>query len=57
MQPGDFVEMSTVIRNWWSFPAVGFNAILEGMDVRLPSGYLTNSLPWKDPPILIGKHL
>lgn len=29
MPAGDFVEMSTVIRNWWSFPAVGFNAILE----------------------------
>ena len=32
MPAGDFVEMSTVIRNWWSFPAVGFNAILEGME-------------------------
>eukprot|EP00434_Breviolum_minutum_P041946 symbB.v1.2.037318.t1/scaffold5479.1/size26705/1 len=29
MRPGDFVELSTVIRNWWAFPAVGFNSILE----------------------------
>ena len=28
MRPGDFVELSTVIRNWWAFPAVGFNSIL-----------------------------
>ena len=30
MRPGDFVELSTVIRNWWAFPAVGFNSILVG---------------------------
>eukprot|EP00933_Yihiella_yeosuensis_P034428 TRINITY_DN27916_c5_g1_i1.p1 TRINITY_DN27916_c5_g1~~TRINITY_DN27916_c5_g1_i1.p1 ORF type:complete len:520 (-),score=107.93 TRINITY_DN27916_c5_g1_i1:84-1607(-) len=29
MRPGDFVDIGTVIRNWWSFPAVGFNSILE----------------------------
>mmetsp|Transcript_34527 Transcript_34527/g.99143 ORF Transcript_34527/g.99143 Transcript_34527/m.99143 type:complete len:464 (-) Transcript_34527:59-1450(-) len=29
MQPGQMVEVSSVIRNWWAFPAVGFNSILE----------------------------
>lgn len=29
MRPGDMVDVSTVIRNWWAFPAVGFNSILE----------------------------
>eukprot|EP00927_Polykrikos_kofoidii_P075044 TRINITY_DN7110_c0_g1_i2.p1 TRINITY_DN7110_c0_g1~~TRINITY_DN7110_c0_g1_i2.p1 ORF type:complete len:556 (-),score=109.26 TRINITY_DN7110_c0_g1_i2:59-1726(-) len=29
MRPGDFVDIGTVIKNWWSFPAVGFNSILE----------------------------
>eukprot|EP00931_Biecheleriopsis_adriatica_P067091 TRINITY_DN41296_c0_g1_i1.p1 TRINITY_DN41296_c0_g1~~TRINITY_DN41296_c0_g1_i1.p1 ORF type:complete len:503 (+),score=85.86 TRINITY_DN41296_c0_g1_i1:60-1568(+) len=29
MRPGDTVDIATVIRNWWSFPAVGFNSILE----------------------------
>ena len=27
--PGDLVDLPTVIRNWWAFPAVGFNSILE----------------------------
>lgn len=29
MRPGDIVDVGTVIRNWWAFPAVGFNSILE----------------------------
>ncbi|KAF8822872.1 putative 50S ribosomal protein L4 [Cardiosporidium cionae] len=28
-RPGDIVNVATVIRNWWAFPAVGFNSILE----------------------------
>lgn len=28
-QPGQTVNIGTVIRNWWAFPAVGFNSILE----------------------------
>lgn len=28
-RPGDTVDIATVVRNWWSFPAVGFNSILE----------------------------
>jgi len=29
MRPGDHVDIGTVIRNWWTFPVVGFNSILE----------------------------
>lgn len=29
MRPGEIVDVATVTRNWWSFPAVGFNAILD----------------------------
>ena len=29
MRPGQFVDIATVTKNWWSFPAVGFNSILE----------------------------
>ncbi|KAF4712583.1 hypothetical protein FOZ62_028871 [Perkinsus olseni] len=28
-RPGDLADLRTVLRNWWSFPAVGFNAVLE----------------------------
>lgn len=28
-RPGDTVAIGTVIRNWWAFPAVGFNSVLE----------------------------
>lgn len=28
-RPGDIVDVGTVIKNWWAFPAVGFNSILE----------------------------
>jgi len=28
-RPGDMVDVATVTRNWWCFPAVGFNSILE----------------------------
>ncbi|KAF4677378.1 hypothetical protein FOL47_001964 [Perkinsus chesapeaki] len=28
-RPGELADLRTVLRNWWSFPAVGFNAILE----------------------------
>lgn len=26
---GELADLRTVLRNWWSFPAVGFNAVLE----------------------------
>eukprot|EP00928_Gymnodinium_smaydae_P032694 TRINITY_DN2360_c0_g1_i1.p1 TRINITY_DN2360_c0_g1~~TRINITY_DN2360_c0_g1_i1.p1 ORF type:complete len:503 (-),score=106.98 TRINITY_DN2360_c0_g1_i1:244-1752(-) len=29
LRPSEFVDIATVIRNWWAFPAVGFNSILE----------------------------
>lgn len=29
VRPGEFADIATVIRNWWAFPAVGFNSILE----------------------------
>lgn len=29
VRPGDLADVATVIKNWWSFPAVGFNGILE----------------------------
>ena len=29
MRPGQMVDVATVVRNWWAFPAVGFNSILE----------------------------
>mmetsp|Transcript_144511 Transcript_144511/g.402635 ORF Transcript_144511/g.402635 Transcript_144511/m.402635 type:complete len:476 (-) Transcript_144511:57-1484(-) len=29
VHPGEHVDISTVIRNWWAFPVVGFNSILE----------------------------
>jgi len=29
MRPGETVDIATVIRNWWAFPPVGFNSILE----------------------------
>lgn len=29
MRPGEHVDIATVIRNWWAFPVVGFNSILE----------------------------
>jgi len=44
MKPGDFVDVATVIRNWWSFPAVGFNSILE-MQIQKLECY-----PPDDPP-------
>ncbi|EER15914.1 conserved hypothetical protein [Perkinsus marinus ATCC 50983] len=28
-RPGELADLRTVLRNWWSFPAVGFNAVLE----------------------------
>lgn len=28
-RPGEMVDVRTVVRNWWAFPAVGFNSILE----------------------------
>merc|ERR1712232_1480687 len=44
LRPGDFVDVSTIIRNWWAFPAVGFNSILE-----IPIHKL-ECLPSDDPP-------
>jgi len=29
LRPGQSVDIATVIRNWWAFPVVGFNTILE----------------------------
>merc|ERR1712012_897840 len=29
MRPGQTVDVATVGNNWWAFPAVGFNSILE----------------------------
>lgn len=29
VRPGEHVDIATVIRNWWAFPVVGFNSILE----------------------------
>lgn len=29
VRPGQMVDTATVVRNWWAFPAVGFNTILE----------------------------
>ena len=37
------------------FPNHGKQPFLVGMNIHLPSGYDIHSLPWKDPPFLIGK--
>mmetsp|Transcript_40630 Transcript_40630/g.91244 ORF Transcript_40630/g.91244 Transcript_40630/m.91244 type:complete len:465 (-) Transcript_40630:8-1402(-) len=29
MRPGNMVDVATVTKNWWCFPPVGFNSILE----------------------------
>lgn len=43
MQPGEIVDVATVVRNWWAFPAVGFNSILEMPVHKLE--YLSNDAP------------
>ncbi|KAF4712177.1 hypothetical protein FOZ62_013610, partial [Perkinsus olseni] len=55
-RPGDLADLRTVLRNWWSFPAVGFNAVLEmpvyKFEVTCPvNGEPTSS---DDPPEEIG---
>ncbi|SIO73865.1 Ribosomal protein L4/L1 family [Babesia microti strain RI] len=44
-RPGEIVEIKTLIRNYWSFPAIGFNSVLELPVYKFEQGHIGQTRP------------